>query len=118
VLEAWDEANLNNPNGLHGNDSLHKAGRAAVVTLANDLDLEDDLDSTTLTRLGQLAVCAGMDVVEEVEGEERLRVGVAEDGWEEGVDEQREESKRMFWNSMENMGKYSLIFFSSLSCYW
>lgn len=103
VLEAWDEPTSENPTGRHGDDSLYKVGRAATVTLANSLNLEDDLDQVTLDRLGQMAVCAGFDLVREADNETRLlQVAVAEDG-SGSVNEELEERKQMFWDAMENM---------------
>ena len=104
VLEAWDEATSENPSGRHDDDSLYKAGRAATLTLANDLGLEGDLDTVTLERLGQLAVCAGFDLVRRADGESRLEVAVSEDGWWPS-DRDEEERRTMFWQGLDTVGE-------------
>ena len=118
ILEAWDEATSENPSGLHDNDSLYKVGRAATVTLANDLGLEDDLDKMTLERLGQLAVCAGFDLVQQHAGNgTSLELAVAEDGWSP-LDEEQEERKTMFWEGVDAMSELDRFFVCLFVCCW
>ncbi|XP_072044356.1 uncharacterized protein [Amphiura filiformis] len=54
VLEAWDEPHSASPTGDQPEGSLHYEGRAAKVTT-------DDNDAGKLSRLSQLAICAGVD---------------------------------------------------------
>ena len=88
-------------------------GRAATVTLADDLGPEGDLDTLTLQRLGQLAVCAGFDLVQEAGNGTGLELAVAEDGWSP-ADQEQEERRTMFWEGVDTMGEHNLTLFFSV----
>ncbi|XP_076453310.1 uncharacterized protein LOC143288574 isoform X2 [Babylonia areolata] len=96
VLEAWDEPTSEQPAGAHGEQSLHKAGRALA------LGLGDSVTGAELERLAQLAVCAGFELVELLLNETKVEVGVAEDGWSE-PDPEQEERKSDFWDGMKTL---------------
>nr|KAG5704395.1 hypothetical protein BaRGS_031101 [Batillaria attramentaria] len=102
ILEALDNK------GVHEAGSLYKLGRAVTVGLIAHSDSPVssptplDLDFLALTRLGQLAVCAGMDAVQQVANESKLQLAVREDGWSL-EDRDLEERRTMFWEGMDNM---------------
>ncbi|KAK7493718.1 hypothetical protein BaRGS_00015047 [Batillaria attramentaria] len=107
ILEALDNK------GVHEAGSLYKLGRAVTVGLTAHSDSPVssptplDLDFLALTRLGQLAVCAGMDAVQQVANESKLQLAVREDGWSL-EDRDLEERRTMFWEGMDNMDVSSL----------
>lgn len=97
IREAWDEQ------GTQAGGSLYRHGRAATVDLSlRSSSTPIQLDPRDRTRLGQLAVCAGMDGVQYGSNENHVRVAVAADG-SETVDMDLLERRTMFWEGMKNM---------------
>jgi hypothetical protein len=66
VHEAWDEPTSVNPQGGHGNASLHYEGRAAILSVSsriNDLISLSDNNPSLSKRLEGLAVCSDFPYV-------------------------------------------------------
>jgi len=66
VHEAWDEPTSVNPQGEHGNVSLHYEGRAAILSVSskiNDSSSLSDNNPSLSKRLESLAVCSGFPYV-------------------------------------------------------
>jgi hypothetical protein len=102
VLKAWDEPTSKNINEAYMTTSIFREGRAAVLTLTSLSDPATPLTLTSsgLDRLGQLAVCSGMDHVRVVAGESEVEVGVEVDGRDADSGEERQ----MFVDAINNMG--------------
>ena len=67
MLEAWNEPNSQYPDGKYGEESLYYEGRAVKVSLMEDptvKTLGNIPKASFLSRLSQLAVCAGFPYVE------------------------------------------------------
>ena len=79
VHEAWDEPTSLNPNGEHGNTSLHYEGRAAVVSVSTNVTIAAENDPELSPRLQSLAVCAGFPYVSSEDERHLVHVAVKEE---------------------------------------
>lgn len=108
VLRAWDEATSQNPNGVYPSDSLFKEGRAASLGLcSSNSDLSQApvtliLSNADLQRLGQLAVCSGLEIVQFTPGQNGVEVGVEENGFhakEQQLGNEETQTRLVFWET-------------------
>ena len=82
VHEAWDEPTSVNPQGEHGNVSLHYEGRAAILSVSsriNDSISLSDNNSSLSKRLEGLAVCSGFPYVSVEKGRNLVHVAVKDE---------------------------------------
>ena len=118
-MEAWDEPTSLKPTGVHPATSPYREGRAATVGLtARAAGPSPDPAPLALTpgdldRLGQLAVCAGLEHVQERAGQAVVEVGVEEDGHhvtraQLGAEEA--DTRSQFWDLLTNMGEQAEAF--------
>ena len=108
-MEAWDEPTSLKPTGVHPATSPYREGRAATVGLTARADPAPlALTPGDLDRLGQLAVCAGLEHVQERAGQAAVEVGVEEDGHhitraQLGAEEA--DTRSQFWDLLTNTGE-------------
>ncbi|KAK7087589.1 uncharacterized protein [Littorina saxatilis] len=109
IVEAWDEPTSQKPSGAHLSTSLYKLGRAATIALTTRSPGLPSLGQWSLERLGQLAVCAGLEQVKLDTGNSRLSIAVKEDGARDVMpgDVEGDESKD-FWDAVKNMDVINL----------
>ena len=113
-MEAWDEPTSLKPTGVHAATSPYREGRAATVGLTARADPAPlALTPGDLDRLGQLAVCAGLEHVQERAGQAVVEVGVEKDGHhvtraQLGTEEA--DTRSQFWDLLTNMGEQAEAF--------